>query len=741
MARMRPTGGEAKALGAGTSAEVSRFRRLSRRPLIAICGFCTLVVVLLQWLEFRPLLDSQLAAEDSLQRVFDRPAAKDGSDLSIDDYLQRSFGRPAVVDPDVVYLAIDQASIRLDQFGEEDFAASPELQMMRQEWPWPRAIYARILDRLMESGVKVVAIDVMFPVPRDGDEEFRAALDKYRDRVVIGCNFGTSERAGVTRSLDLPTDSLIEPTAPLDDRVAFLNFWPDSDAVIRHVHYHTTMAEVIGESPAADEEVLDSFAWKALERSGRPHAVGTDDRRRRIRFAGPTNTFRPRSVCDLFDERKWNSPEYRKGEFFRGKIVVLGAQGNSMKDEVLTPMGFMDGPELHLNAINAGLQGEFLPTTSLTTRLLLTGVGGVLALLLCHLAHGPLVRLGLLALACAGWVIAAVLAYGQAGSFIPTVGPLIALASGGVGCLGWDFFLERRDRVRIRSILDRYVAKNVVDLVVAESDAFSAALRGQRRYVTTLFSDIRGFTTMTEEADPEELVAQLNEYFFAMVEGVLAEGGTLQDYIGDAIMAVWGDTRALPRETSAFHAVRTALLMETALVDLNKRWATMPGRRHFAIGIGINQGDVVVGSLGHPMRLRFATVGDGINTAARLETATKHFGCGILVGETVESSTRGQFHYRSVDRVIFKGKGVPIEVYTPLGEATSPAPSWFHDYERAVTLYRERQFAEAASIFQAVAKAIGKEDALCRMYLGRCERFAAEPPAEDWDGSYQMSEK
>jgi adenylate cyclase len=724
---MRSTGGEAKALAAGTAARVSRFRHLSRKPLIAICGLCAALVAVLHLLEFttslksRPLMESQLAAED---------------------FLQRSIGRRAKVDPDLVFLAIDSASIRLDQFREEDLAASPALQLMKQEWPWPRAVYAKILERLLDAGAKVVAIDVLFPATREGDEEFRAALDKYRDRVVVGCNFGSREReTGETGMLEFPADSLIEPTAPLDDRVAFINFWPDPDSVIRHVVYRTTAAEVYGTSPAPDEEVLDSFAAKVLKKSGRNDAVA-DDSRQRIRLAGPVNTFRPRSVCDIFDERKWNSPEeFRQGEFFRGKIVVLGAEGNSLKDEVLTPMGFIGGPELHLNGINAGLQGEFLRGTSRVTSLWFIWGGGVVALMLCYWARGPLLRLGLLVTACAGWVGAAILVYGQAGLFIPTVGPLVAMASGGVTCLGWDFFLERRDRVRIRSILDRYVAKNIVELVVAESDAFSAALKGQRRYVTTLFSDIRGFTTMTEEADPEELVAQLNEYFFGMVEGVLAEGGTLQDYIGDAIMAVWGDTRSLAREESAIHAVRTALLMTTALEDLNRRWATVPGRRQFAIGIGINQGDVVVGSLGHPMRLRFAAVGDGINTAARLETATKHFGCSILVGETVESATRGRFHYRRVDRVRFKGKGVPIEVYTPLGDASSPAPPWLDEYDQAVSLYRDRRFAEAARIFHAVAGAIGGEDALCRMYIGRCERFAAEPPAPEWDGSYQMSEK
>ncbi|WP_264488175.1 CHASE2 domain-containing protein [Luteolibacter arcticus] len=720
-------------MATGTSARISRFKRLSRKPLIAICGFCAAAVAVVHLLEYvnlrkdtplmpsKPLMESQLAAED---------------------FLQRSVGRRAKVDPELVFLAMDTASVRLDHFREEDIAASPALQMMQQEWPWPRAVHVKILERLMDAGAKVVVIDVLFPSEREGDEEFRAALDRYRDRVVIGCNFGSGEREkGGTDTLELPSASLIDRTAPLDDRVAFVNFWPDTDSVIRHGVSRTTRAEVDGHLPAPDEEVLDSLAAKALKKSGRADAVAGDPRRR-IRLAGPMKTFRPISVCDLFDERRWNSPdEFRQGDFFRGKIVVLGAEGNSAKDEVLTPMGFMGGPELHLNAINAGLQGEYLRSTSRLASLWFIGAGGVVALMLCYWARGPLLRLGLLVATCAGWVGAAILAYGQAGLFIPTVGPLVALASGGVACLGWDFFLERRDRVRVRSILDRYVAKNVVELVVAESDAFSAALKGQRRYVATLFSDIRGFTTMTEESDPEELVAQLNEYFFAMVEGVLAEGGTLQDYIGDAIMAVWGDTRTLSREESAFHGVRTALLMETALVDLNRRWASVPGRRQFEIGIGINQGDVVVGSLGHPMRLRFAAVGDGINTAARLETATKHFGCRILVGETVESVTRGRFHYRRVDRVRFKGKGVPIEVYTPLGDASSPVPPWLDNYEQAVTLYRERRFAEAAGMFQAVADAIGGEDALCRMYLGRCEHFAAEPPEPDWDGSYTMSEK
>ena len=170
------------------------------------------------------------------------------------------------------------------------------------------------------------------------------------------------------------------------------------------------------------------------------------------------------------------------------------------------------------------------------------------------------------------------------------------------------------------------------------------------------FPDIRGFTTMTEGAVvPEDLVDQMNEYFFKMVEAVLAAEGTLQQFVGDAIMAVWGNTHTLDPAAGARKAIQTALAMGAALEKLNATWAGNPSRREFQIGIGVNHGEVIVGSLGHPQRMEFTAIGDGINTAARLETATKQFGCMILVGEAVENLTREWFHYRQVARCISKG--------------------------------------------------------------------------------------
>ena len=705
----------------GSPPAKSPFRRYTRKPLSAICAICTALVLGFHAVQFQPLQKAQFFAEDTLLRF---------------------FGGTAAANPDLVFLAIDHASMRLDQFDPAEIDASPALQLMAHEWPWSRSVYALILDRLIDAGAKVVVLDLVFPTPRDGDDAFRAALDRHRDRVVIGSKFDEGNSAeGETRTHALPASSLIAPTSPLDDRVGFFSTWPDRDAVIRRVRYGVTVSEAFGSTPVPGEEIIASVAAKALEKSGHAALLPPGTEQRRIRFAGPANTFLPRPVCDIFDPKKWPSPEYGSGAFFRGKIVVLGLADSSLHDVHLTPVGYIAGAELHLNAINAALHRDFLRENSGIVNFLLIAAAGALAWAICHRFRGPLLRLGLLACACAAWLLAAEILYSSAGLFILTVAPLIALTSGGILGLGWDFFLERHERARIRSVLDKYVAKNVVELVLAEGDAFAGALQGQRRSVAVLFSDIRGFTTITEEANPEELIAQLNEYFFAMVEAVLAEGGTLQQFVGDAILAVWGDTRTLQAEAGACHAVRTALIMCTALENLNRQWAGQPGRREFKIGIGINQGDVVVGSLGHPLRMRFAVIGDCINTSARLETATKHYVCSILVGETVEALTRDRFHYRRVDWVRFKGKTKPNAVFTPLGEISSPPPPWLGEYHRAIDLHRARQFRAAGEIFRKLSADLGGSDALCAMYSARCDHYVASPPAADWDGSHAMTEK
>jgi len=662
------------------------------------------------------------------------------AEFSVEDWVLR-FGRTAAVSPELVFLAIDQASIRLDQIELDEIEASPALRLMVQGFPWPRSVYPLILDRLFGAGAKVVVLDLLFPSPRTEDVEFRAALDKYRDRVVIGSNFSNWERTeGATVSHELPSPSLIEPASPLDDRVAYVNYFPDLDGVVRRANYRLMASEVFGDTPSPGEEVLDSLAAKALKKSGHSDMVPDGTAPRRIRLASRPGAFMARSVCDLFDAKQWNLPRYRNGEFFRDKIVLIGPEGELFHDVVRTPVGSVAGPELHLHSMNAALQRDFLRETSATANYLLIAGAGALAWALCFLVRSPLHRLGSLVLAAVAWVAAAMALYNHAGLFILTVAPLIGLTSSGIGCLGWDFFLERRERTRVRSVLDKYVAKNVAELVLAEGDAFAGAIQGQRRTVTILFSDIRGFTTMSEESVPEHFIAQMNEYFTAMVEVVLAEGGTLQNYIGDAILAVWGDTRSMEPGIGAYQTVRTALLQCVALQKLNDGWAGRADRQQLNIGLGVNQGEVIVGSVGHPLRMSFTVMGDPVNTAARLESATKQFGCGILVSESVEALTRDRFHYRRVDSLRLKGKTKPTEVFTVLSERSTPPPPWLAEYHRAVDLYHARDFHTAVEIFRRLGEEL-TDDALCEMYVERCERYLETPPPDEWDGSYTMARK
>jgi adenylate cyclase len=324
---------------------------------------------------------------------------------------------------------------------------------------------------------------------------------------------------------------------------------------------------------------------------------------------------------------------------------------------------------------------------------------------------------------------------------IPMIAPLCGLiGTGGFGIV-YQWLLEKFERARLRNVLNVHLSKSVADVILAERDSFEQALRGTTKRVTTLFSDIRDFTKWSESVPSEQLVAQINEYFQATVDAILAEDGTLQRFIGDAILAAWGDTHTHGEAQDATRAVRAALAMRLAMARLNDGWRGRADRRQLATGIGINHGEVTVGEVGHPVRRQFTVMGDAINLAARLESSTKQFHADILIGPSVEEMTREHFVYRRVDRLVFKGKTQPVEVFIPLSDLATPPPAWLADYHRAIDLYRARSFADAAALFAQVNAAIGGEDFLCAMYAGRCAAFAEEPPCADWDGSHVLSEK
>ncbi len=705
----------------------ARLRQAKQRNLLtAVCVGVTALVALLHFFDAR----------------FDRLES-----WARDWLATNPAGRKAAPNPEIVFLGLDQSSMDLDAVFADDLAKSPTLQLMKQGFPWNRAVYAHIASRLLDAGARVVVFDLRFPAPRDGDEEFRAALEKYADRIVIGSNLvDHTESADVEQSTashkpahELPSRSLLPEGAHDDARIGFINVNAEEDKVVRSVLFRTTRLEYAGWPPADGEPELLSLAARALEKSGHCDVIPVTRKPVAIRF---TEGIFTRSLFEIFVENVWAAPPFGGGRLFRGKIVLVGAAGNQAEDRLQTPFGTVLGPSIHLSAINAALSREFLHVTTPAENLALIVCAGALAWVFGAFIRAPLGRLGALAAALLLYYGAAQTFFNGTGLSLLLVSPMLALAASGVTWTAWEAALEFFERQRTRRLMERYVSKDIVRELLDNRASFLHVLGGVRRNVTVMFSDLRGFTSRTEDADPHALVAQLNEYFNEMVRIVFANHGTLDKFMGDAVMAHWGSIVSEGEKTDARRAVKTALEMRQALAALNAGWRER-GIEPVAFGIGINHGEVIAGNLGSTgehEKQEFTVIGDAVNTASRLEGVTKAYRLDLVIGELVEPLVREDFLVRSVDLITVKGKTRPVAVFTVLGERNGSEPPWLAKHEEAVRLYRAAAFQDARAAWSEVlAQAPG--DALAVEFIRRCTALLENPPEGRWSGVFEMTSK
>ena len=412
-----------------------------------------------------------------------------------------------------------------------------------------------------------------------------------------------------------------------------------------------------------------------------------------------------------------------------GKLVFVGFT-YAEYDKVITPLDpLLDGVELHATLCENVLGGRLLRGTGDLATLFAT-------LLLCACVCAaqlrrvrrrpwvpPLIALGALAI----YIVVASLVFAH-GTVIaiglPSVLATLVLVAATIGGLA----TEGREKARLRATFSQYVAGPVVDKILA--DPARAKLGGERKDLTVLFSDIRGFSLFSEGMAPEQLAAFLGEYLTPMTELVLDSGGTLDKYIGDAVMAIWGAPVDVPDH--AERACAVALRMQEVLVGLNATWAKT-GKPVVAIGIGINTGAMAVGNMGSAARFDYTVLGDQVNLGSRLEALTKEYGIAILVGEATARAAGQGFVFREIDLVRVKGRAGAVPVFELVGRKGAKLDPAF---AAALATYRGRDFAGARAQFAALAG-----DPVAAVMAARCAVLVESPPPEDWDGVYEQRSK
>jgi len=385
------------------------------------------------------------------------------SAVSLQDALM-ARGRSAPADPNLVFLARDTASANLEATDLEnlfdlrgaDRDSRRALTLMAQEWPWSREVYALILDKLFNAGARAVAFDLTFPKPSHNDDAFRDRLAKYGDHVVVAGNI-TEDLDGNSSTSSAPTPSLIPETSPRDSRIGYDNFWPDADGVVRSAQYRWAVQHGVWRG---NEEL--SLAARTLQKGGFSDFVPTDRESYRLRLAGPPGTFRARSIHEIFVPKYWEQ-NYAGGNFFRGKIIVIGASGNWQHDDHQSALGPISGAELQINAINAALHHEFLRPAPRPLWIAIWAFAELISVGSCIYCASPFLRVGWMVAGAALLGVGQVAVYNRLGLFIPVIGPLSFIGVMGIFSLIYDLFAAGAERLRLqRNIREQKLSEAIL---------------------------------------------------------------------------------------------------------------------------------------------------------------------------------------------------------------------------------------------------------------------------------------
>jgi adenylate cyclase len=693
---------------------------------------------------------------------------------------------PGGIHPSVVILDIDEKSLKEREDGGEG------------RWPWPRDRLALMLDKLFDKyQIEVLGFDVVFP-ERDetsgvrvlerlaGNElsdvpQFKAAFEKLRPqleyddiyarkmqnrKIVLGYTFQENDPgkkgmlpppvldAATLGGRDLPIASLPGYTANLavlqKSAQSAGHFNPDQevDGVVRRVamfskhdgKYYEALSLAMLRSYMGMPPVKLRFsdyaqgAAELEEISVAGNKIPVDEKSRAlIPYIGPRGSFKYISLVDVLNDRVDIAE-------LRGKIAIVGTTAPGLQDIRVAPVDSVyPGVEAHANLIAGMLDGTIKqrPAYAEGAQLLVVMVIGiVLAIWLPFMGIGraTMVTFTILAVAIGSnfWL------FKMENFVLPIAATVIMILTIYGSNTIWGYFKEARTKKLIEGLFGQYVPPELVNEMAESPGSYNMAPRAEE--LSVLFSDVRGFTTISEALSPDDLSTYINEYLTTM-SMVIREGhrGTLDKYIGDAIMAFWGAPVADARH--AQNAVLAAMDMQKQAKTVNEKFA-QKGWPPFKIGIGVNSGVMRVGDMGSQIRRAYTVMGDAVNLGSRLEGITKQYGIDVMIGEGTKALISG-IVCREIDWVRVKGKDEPVTIYHPLGlegEIDQSRLDQIDIWAEALRMYRAQDW-DGAEVQLRKLKAMDGNDELYNIFLERVADYRVNPPGADWDGVHKFETK
>jgi adenylate cyclase len=652
--------------------------------------------------------------------------ALDKAEMILYDWRMRSVApHPPDVSPDIVLVEINDTTIR-------------DLDPVFGRWPWPRAAFALLIDFLNRAPAKVIAVDLGFYekdrvlqhqigteiwTGADSDNALVASVKAAPGTILLADAVyeGLAEGEQVNKAAEwrappyrldpriFERRAIVTPFAELNDAAATLGhsfaaldaggslrrivpfvrtgdrYMPSLGvaAALRGAEIEPEEVELQGNRlrirdrlvPLVPISVKDAHTGTTVEQltmlvNYRAPALMSDGTR-------PFKSFEARHLLQSEIQLLSSEKPSLDPALFKGKIVFVGLTASGLVDVFQTPFdsrgqGKMPGIQMHASVADSILSNRFIDPRTQTSRRVIDALAGAVAVGLLA-AFLPFTRAALLAVA----AMIALTWYDwyafRQGSWLNMTQPLSAMALSLFAGTAYQYFVEGREKRVVKRLFGRYVSKDVYQQLLENPER--AALGGTRRDMTVLFSDIRGFTSVTEKGDPQALVSQLNDYFSRMVEIVFRHHGTVDKFVGDMVMALYG--APLDDQDHAEHAVAAAVEMVRELGELNRKWAA-ENRAQLDIGIGVNSGDMIAGNIGSSSIMSYTVIGDNVNLGSRLESLNKDYKTRIIISDATRSRLKGSYEIVPLGDVVVKGKTRPVAIFeikvpSPLSAASEVA--------------------------------------------------------------------